>query len=173
MENLPEDPQFNADFIGLFDLIYLWALYVIYAISGAVVLLPSQTLLAGIAITLAMFLTRVKKKEKHPVLATHYQWLNRTFWLGMGLYLSVYSLLTIIIAGPAVDGDALMEAVTSGQASTPEEMSDLLMAQQPASSKYMIIGMGVIFALWWMWRCGAGMYALYQQRGVSNPESWV
>lgn len=173
MENLPEDPQFNADFIDLFDLIYLWALYVIYAISGAVVLLPSQTLLAGIAITLAMFLTRVKKKEKHPVLATHYQWLNRTFWLGMGLYLSVYSLLTIIIAGPAVDGDALMDAVTSGQASTPEEMSGLLMAQQPASSKYMIIGMGVVFALWWMWRCGVGMYALYQQRSVSNPESWV
>lgn len=165
--------QSDDSFIRTADLVYLWVLYLLYVVSGAVVLIPSQTLPAAIAITLAALLTRIKRREKHMILSTHYQWLRRTFWIGMGLYLTVFSLLTLIIAAPSVDTTALMDAVTNGQATTPEEMNDLLMAQQPASSRYTIIGLGIAFTLWWVWRCGCGMYALWRQQAVAKPLSWI
>lgn len=173
MEVLPDDPQADSAFIGLADLVYLWVLYAIYAVSGAIVLLPSLMLPAAVAITLALLLTRIKRNEKHLILATHYQWLRRTFWIGMGVYLTVITLLSLMIAAPSIDTTAFMDALVNGQATTPEEMNDLLMAQQPASNRYMMYAAGTIFTLWWLWRCAKGMLALYRQSAVSHPESWL
>ena len=173
MEMLPENPQEDSEFISLAELVYLWVLYVIYAVSGAIVLIPSLMMPAAVAITLALLLTRIKRREKHPILATHYQWLRRTFWIGMGVYLTIATLLTVIIAAPSVDTTGFMDAVVNGQATTPEQMNDLLMAQQPAASRYMMFASGAAFTLWWLWRCGKGMYALYRQVAVDNPDSWL
>lgn len=170
----PDDAnQENIDFIGLADLAYLWVLYIIYAVSGAIVLIPSLTLPAAVAITLALLLTRIKKRERHKILATHYHWLRRTFWIGMGVYLSVVTVLTVVIAAPAIDTVAFMDALTNGTVTTTEQMNDLLMAQQPASRRAMIIACGAVFTLWWLWRCGAGMLALYRQHPVNKPDSWI
>lgn len=170
---MQEDAQLDDTFIGLYDLIYLWLLYLIYAVSGIIVLIPSQTLPAAIAMTLALMLTRIKSREKHLILKTHYHWLRRTFWIGMGVYLTVITVLTVVVAAPAVDTTAFMDALTNGSATTPEQMNDLLMAQQPASSRYMIISFGVVFAVWWLWRCGGGMISLYRQQSIPNPHSWL
>ncbi len=173
MEPLPDIPQSDSDFITASNLGYLWLLYAIYVVSGILVLFPSQTIPAFVAITLAMIMTRIKRHEKHAVLATHYQWLRRTFWIGFGVYLSVVTALALAIAAPSIDTNAFMEAMMSGQATTTEELNDLLMAQQPQSNRYMIIGLGVVFALWWLWRCGYGMLALHAQRAIKRPDSWV
>lgn len=173
MEPMQDMPQADSDFITTFDLAYLWVLYLIYIVSGLLALLPSQTIPAFAAITLALIFTRIKRREKHAVLATHYHWLRRTFWIGFGVYLSVVTVLALAVAAPSVDTNAFMEAMMNGQATTTAEMNDLLMAQQPPSSRYMIMGLGAVFALWWLWRCGRGMLALYRQHPVKHPDSWV
>lgn len=173
MEVLPDNPQEDSAFIGLAELVYLWVLYIVYAVSGAIVLIPSLMMPAAVAITLALLLTRIKRREKHPILATHYQWLRRTFWIGMGVYLTVITLLSLMIAAPSIDTTAFMDALVNGQATTPEQMNDLLMAQQPAANRYMMYASGAVFTLWWLWRCAKGMLALHRQSAVHHPESWI
>lgn len=163
----------HDDFIGTADLVYYWLLYSIYAVGGVVALMPSQTLPAAIALTLAFMLTRMKKREKHPVLASHYQWLYRSFWLGMGVYLSVITVVMLAVAAPAIDTDGFLDAMMNGQMTTTEQMNDYLLARQPQQNIYIFVALGGVFALWWAWRCGHGMLRLWQQQRISKPKSLI
>ena len=173
MEPLLEELQQEREFIGTFSLAFLWLLYVIYAVSGAVILVPALTLPAAVAILFAFLLVRIEKRRKHPILSTHYRWLYRTFWIGMGVYLTIITLAMAAIAAPALDVTPFENAIMNGTMMTPEEINTTLLAQQPASSKYMMIALGGVFALWWLWRCGVGMAALYRQQAVAKPDSWL
>ena len=173
MEPTRVDPIPHDDFIGTADLVYLWFLYIVYLGSGALVLIPSQTIAAAAALTVALIMTRVKKRTKHPVLATHYQWLHRSLWLGMGVYLSVITVVALAVAAPSIDTTGFMDALTNGQFTTTAQMNDFLMAKQPQRNIYIFVALGGIFALWWLWRCGCGMAALYRQQAVKNPQSLI
>lgn len=173
MEPLLEEMRQDSEFISTFSLAYMWFLYLVFAISGAVILVPTLTLPAAVALTFAFLLVRLGRRNKHPVIATHYQWLRRTFWIGMGVYLTIITLLMAAIAAPSIDTTPIADAMMSGTMMTPEEMNTLLLAQQPQSSKHTMIALGGIFTLWWVWRCVAGMFALYRQQAVAKPESWI
>lgn len=163
----------HDDFIGTADLVYLWLLYLVYLAAGALVLIPSQTIAAALALTIALIMTRMKKGTKHPVLSTHYQWLHRSLWLGMGVYLSVITVVALAVAAPSIDIDAFTDGMMNGQFTTTEQMNDFLMAGQPQRNIYIFIVLGGVFALWWLWRCGCGMTALYRQQAVKNPQSLI
>ncbi len=167
------DISADEDFIGTFDLAYLAALYLLYLVGGLITLIPSYTLTATLIMLVAIFLTWLKKRNRHPVLATHYLWLRRTFWIGMGVYLSVITLAVMVTALPAMDTDALMNAMVNGTISTPEQMSELLLAQQPKSNLIIMAVLGGVFALWWCWRCGHGLWQLYRQQPIPHPTSWA
>ena len=173
MEPLLEEVRQDSEFIGTFSLLWLWAIYLIFTVSGAVTLVPDLMLPAGIAILFAFLLVRIGKRRKHPILSTHYRWLYRTFWIGMGVYLTIISLLMLAIAAPAVDTTSLTDAMLSGNMMSVDQMNDLVIAKQPASNKVMLAALGGVFGLWWLWRCAKGMYALYNQKAVSNIDSWL
>lgn len=160
-------------FIPTRDLAYLGFLYVLYAAAGIVSLIPAYALPGGLALMVALFLTWLRKRTRHPILASHYLWLRRSFWIGMGVYLSVATLAMIAVAAPAIDTTALMQGMADGTITTTDDMSNVLMAQQPRGNLAFIIVTGGIFCIWWLWRCGYGLRCLVQQRAILRPKSWL
>lgn len=156
-------------------LLFCGFLYVAYAIGGIASLFPSAMMIASLFLFVILMLTYIKRPHKDApgVIATHYRWLLRTFWLGMGIYFPVVTVLGMVMAAPAVDTTALMQAMVEGKVSTQQEMSDLLMAQQPASTKIILIVLGSVFGAWWLWRCGYGLRQLWLGQAIDRPARWL
>ncbi len=173
MQDTPDSTEDDAAFIGTFDLAYLFLVYLIYVAAGLLVLVPTLAVLASIVMFVGIFMVWVKKRTRHPVLSTHYLWLRRTFWIGMGVYLTAITGLMLAIAAPAMDTTALMDGILDGTLATPEQMNDLLLAQQPVANLAAMAVLGGLFAIWWLWRCGHGLMRLWQQRPLRRPESWL
>lgn len=147
-------------------------LYAVFALAS-LIQFSSETMTIGtIALLIASFVaSRKRKKTTGSIYESHFHWLDRTFWIGGGIYFPILTLLGIPFLWSNSDLDQVMSAVENG-AST-EELQSIFMASNGSTLINTSLVMYTPFLVWWLRRCWRGYKHLKNDEPVPNVMSWL
>lgn len=149
-------------------------LYATLAASMALQMSFTTMLPGMIAMIIIVFIAyQQRRKNKDNYLASHFDWMIRTFWIGGGVYLPLLTLLGAIYLHQTLDLAPLQNAILSGSVQDPQQMMDMLMTQQGGLMTKIMLLTTIPFMGWWLWRCWKGFKALRIKTAVTNVKSWV
>jgi len=149
-------------------------LYGIFALSALMQFSYLTMLVGAVALIAATGAAYAKRKEVAGTpFESHLTWLIRTFWIGTGVYLPVLTLTEAAIIYLAVDKDALMKRMTSGEITDPQQLADIFTVQYGTLMVWLTLGFTIPFLAWWLWRCWAGYKLLKDGKPVPKVMSWL
>ncbi len=149
-------------------------LYGIFALTMILQMVPQTLLIGFVGMVCALIMTYSKQEvAKNTVYESHFQWMLRTFWIGLGVYVPVMIIVAAIIILPTLDYAAMSDALLSGAVQDEEQLLAMMMKDKgPLMMGTAVATMGPCI-IWWLWRCWKGYKALGEAKPVENVSSWI
>lgn len=149
-------------------------LYTILALSMIMQVTFITMLLGGLAMLIVVAIANAQKKRRAGHwLESHYIWMTRTFWIGMGVYLPILSLFAFLYIWDNVDINGLQETMLSGEVSDPNAMMSTISQQAETPMMLATMVVSVPMFSWWIWRCWRGVKALRDHEAIKDVKSWI
>ncbi len=147
-------------------------LYGLLALS-AFMQFSEQTLLIGLIamITTLWIASKKRKTSAGTIFQSHYQWMQRTFWIGTGVIIPIAVVISTVLIICFTDILQALSNISSGVVSMNQ--IDQYMNERMGKISLYISVTTIPTLIWWVRRCWNGFKLLKEDKPVEKVMSWL
>ena len=149
-------------------------LYGAYAVSIVLGFFEDTLVLSLFLMIVAWIMGGFKKKKAVGTpYASHLLWMNRSLWIGSGVYAPIALVVSGFLISTFTDSAPILQAMDSGDPDVVMASLQGYLTQNTTKMLLLTLVTTLPVGLWWLRRCWLGYKLVKEDKPVENVKSWL
>ena len=149
-------------------------LYGAYAVSIILSFFEETLVLSLFLMIIAWILGNSKKKKTAGTpYDSHLHWMNRSLWIGSGVYAPIALTISFFLISTFTDSTPIFQAMDSGDQDMVMGALQNYLTENTTKIQLLTLVTTLPVGIWWLRRCWIGYGLVKKDRPVENVTSWL